>query len=138
MSAGPPGSLRVLIVDDDVVASRALAKLLRHQGHNVTTAHTLAGALALGTHGAAPDLLVCDVDLPDGDGCELLRRLRAFYGGRHMAAVAVTGHGEEWAERCREAGYGWFLIKPLRFEKLLQVVAAVVAGGNGALKAATT
>lgn len=78
-------ALRILAVDDHEDSARAVAMLLRRAGHEVTTAHTLAGALALGTGSAAPDLLLCDIDLPDGDGCELLRRLRAYYRGTELA-----------------------------------------------------
>ena len=117
-----PRALRILLVDDHEASARALARLLRHQGYLVTTAYTFAGALAL----AAPstlDLLICDVDLPDGDGCELLRRLRAFFGGRDIAAIAVTGH-EGWAEECRRAGYARLLSKPLRLDDVLEAVRA--------------
>jgi two-component system CheB/CheR fusion protein len=124
MSNAQPRPLRILLVDDHEDSAHAMAHLLRHAGHVVTTAHTLAGALVLGTAGAAPDLLLCDIGLPDGDGCELLRRLRAFYGGRELPAVAVTGHGDEWVERCRDAGYGRFLVKPVAFGELLEAVAA--------------
>lgn len=123
MSTAQPRPLRILLVDNHEDSALAMAHLLRRAGHVVTTAHTLAEAFALGTGGTPPDLLLCDNDLPDGDGCELVRRLRAFHGGE-LPAVAVTGHGEEWVERCREAGYGRFLVKPVLFAELLEAVAA--------------
>ena len=114
-------SLRILVVDDHADSAQALAKLLQHEGHSVATAYTLAGALALGT--AAPlDMLVCDVDLPHGDGSELLRRLQSFRGGRELPAIAVTGFGNEWLEVCRMAGYRTFLTKPVEFVNLLKAI----------------
>ena len=113
-------ALRILLVDDHEASARALARLLRHQGFVVTTAYTFAGALAL----AAPnsvDLLICDVDLPDGDGCELLRRMRAFFGGRTIPAIAVTGH-EGLLDECRKAGYARYLSKPLRLDDVIEAV----------------
>ena len=113
---------QVLVVDDHEDSAEALAMILRRLGYSVTLAHTLAGALTLGTVSGPPAVLLCDITLPDGDGCELLRRLRAFYGGRELPAIAITGHGNEWEGRCREAGYSRFLQKPVAFEA---VVAAV-------------
>lgn len=118
-----PQALRILLVDDHEASARALARLLRHQGYLVTTAYTFAGALAL----AAPtsvDVLICDVDLPDGNGCDLLRRLRTFFGGRTIPAIAVTGH-EGLIEESRRAGYGRFLYKPLRLDDVLEAVRAI-------------
>jgi len=65
-------------------------------------------------------MVVSDVGLPDGDGCELLERLRAFYGGRDLPAIAMSGLGDAaLVERCRRAGYRLFLMKPLTFEQLV-------------------
>ena len=75
---------------------------------------------------AAPgglDLLICDIDLPDGNGCDLLRRLRDFFSGRAIPAIAVTGH-DGWIEECRCAGYASYLSKPLRLDDVLGAVRA--------------
>jgi CheY-like chemotaxis protein len=118
-----PAPLRILVVDDHEESARALARLLRHEGYVVTTAHSIAGAMALVVGQRPVDLLLSDIDLPDGNGCDLLGRLRAFHGGRDITAVALTGHGEEsWIEECQRAGYRHFLLKPVRFEEVLAVV----------------
>jgi two-component system, chemotaxis family, CheB/CheR fusion protein len=124
MTDRSPRPLRILVVDDHEDSAHAMGALLRRLGHVVTVAHTLAGAVALGTGGAAPDLLLCDINLPDGDGCDLLRRLRADGGGREQAAVAISGFGDEWVERCRGAGFARFLTKPVKFDEVLEAVAA--------------
>ena len=124
MTAAPAAPLHVLVIDDHEDSAHLLARLLRHEGHTVAVAHTLFSALALGTV-VRPGLVICDIDLPDGDGCELLRRLRAFYGGRELSAVAVTGYGNEWVERCHQAGYARFFTKPVEFAALLEVAAAL-------------
>jgi CheY-like chemotaxis protein len=115
-------ALRILLVDDHEASARALARLLRHQGFLVATAYTFAGALALAAPNAV-DLLICDVGLPDGDGCELLRQMRAFFGGRTIPAIAVTGH-DGLIDKCRKAGYVRCLSKPLRLEDVLEAVRA--------------
>lgn len=118
-------ALRILLVDDHEASARALARLLRHQGFIVTTAYTMAGALALAAP-AGPDALICDVDLPDGNGCDLLLRLRAFLAPRPLPAVAITGH-EGWVEECTRAGYTRFLYKPLRLDDVLEAIRAVTS-----------
>jgi CheY-like chemotaxis protein len=69
------------------------------------------------------DVLISDIDLPDGDGCELLRRLRAFYGGRAVTAIALSGLADEpLSEACKRAGFGHFLVKPVTFDQVLAAV----------------
>ena len=122
-SASQPLSLRLLIVDDHKDSARALSRLLRHEGHVVTTAHTVAGALAMVAGQSPMDVLISDIGLPDGDGCDLLRRLRLFYGGRDVAAVALSGLGDaDFIERCREAGFREFLVKPVAFEQVMETL----------------
>jgi two-component system, chemotaxis family, CheB/CheR fusion protein len=122
-SSPPARPLRILVVDDHEESARALSRLLRHEGHVVTTAHSIIGAMALIVGQRPVELLLSDIDLPDGDGCDLLGRLRAFYGGRDIPAVALTGHGEQaWVEQCRQAGYRTFLLKPVRYDELIAAV----------------
>ena len=122
-SASPSTSLRLLIVDDHQDSARALSRLLRHEGHWVTTAHTVLGALALVVGQPPVDVLISDIGLPDGDGCDLLRRLRAFYGGREIAALALSGMDDEaLITRCREAGFSQLLVKPVAFEQVVEAL----------------
>ena len=125
MSNPPRRVMRILVVDDHESLAQALARLLRHEGHVVTTANTFASALALGTGPDPPDTLVCDIDLPDGDGCDLLRRLVAVRGDRALPAIAVTGFSEDWVERCRMAGYRQLLTKPFQFAEILKAINAL-------------
>src|SRR5215210_867849 len=115
---------RILLVDDHEASARALSRLLRSHGYHVTTAYTFNGALALAAAPGVVDLLICDVDLPDGNGCELLRRLRAFFGGRAIPGIAITGH-DGWVEESARAGYGRFLHKPLQLDDVLEAIEAL-------------
>jgi CheY-like chemotaxis protein len=125
-ASAPHQPVRILIVDDHVDSARALSRLFRHEGYGVVTAHTVAGALALLAGQPPVQFVVSDVGLPDGDGCELLERLRAFYGGRDLPAIAMSGLGDAaLVERCRRAGYRLFLMKPLTFEQVIDAVRAV-------------
>ena len=95
--------LRILLVDDHPDTLRVLALLLRRCGHEVRTADTLEGAVRIALD-APPEVLLTDLELPDGDGWELLRRLRT--ADPSVRGVALSGHtGEPYAERCRDAGF---------------------------------
>lgn len=88
-------------------------------GHTVRAAGSCAEARA--ALGAAEfDLLLCDVGLPDGDGCALMRELRERHG---MEAVALTGHTDDASrERFRAAGVSHLLAKPFTLKQLREVV----------------
>jgi signal transduction histidine kinase len=107
---------RVLIVDDNVDAAEALGDLLREYGHTVRTAH---GALA-GIGEALrmrPEIVLLDISMPDADGYEVARRLRAELDGTML--VALTGFGEgRHRERSREAGFDHHLTKPVDMRDL--------------------
>jgi CheY-like chemotaxis protein len=116
-------ALRILLVDDDAQSLSALGRLLRRTGHDVREAPSIAEAFRLAL-ADPPELLLSDLDLPDGDGCELLRRLRALHP--HVRAVAVSGFtGAPHEQRCRDAGYERLLVKPLLFEQVLSALDGV-------------
>ena len=113
-------ALRILVVDDHADSLRVLALLLRRCGHVVWEAGTVDGALRL-ARDDAPDVLLSDLELPDGDGCELLRRLRA--ADSSVRGVALSGHtGEPYDGRCRDAGFEVLLVKGTGFERILEAV----------------
>jgi PAS domain S-box-containing protein len=109
-----PADRRILFVEDDIMTARIMAKLLRQNGYNVTTANSLAGALEVPFE--EYDLVVSDIGLPDGSGLELMRTIRL----RHdVPGIALTGFGmEEDIRKSREAGFVAHLTKPLDFAKL--------------------
>jgi CheY-like chemotaxis protein len=116
--------LHILVVDDQADSASALARLLRHESHRVKVAHTVAGAVALAAGAQPIDLLISDIGLPDGNGCDLLLHLREHYRRQDLSAIALTGHGEEhWLEECQRAGYRHFLVKPVVFQDLLKSIA---------------
>jgi CheY-like chemotaxis protein len=121
--------LRVLVVDDNLDAAQALALLLRLRGHDVRVA--LDGAQAL-TEAAAhrPHVAFLDIDLPDIDGYELARRLRADPVQAVARLVALTGHTHDEDRRlATAAGFDELLIKPIGLEEL---TAALPLSGGGA------
>lgn len=98
--------------------------LLSAAGHRVREADGFASALAV-ARDEPLDVLITDIGLPDGDGCDLLARVSAL---RSVKAVAVSGYaGPEHVERFRAAGFDAFVAKPLDADALLTTVRAVAA-----------
>jgi CheY-like chemotaxis protein len=115
----PIGSsgLRILLVDDNADTLRYLSTVLRRRGHEVVSADCVAGArAAVNEAQAPPGLLLSDIDLPDGDGMDLMRELSA--AGR-IPGIAVSGFGAEGDRRNRhEAGFVEHLTKPIDMTSL--------------------
>ena len=119
-----PGAhvMRVLVVDDNVDGCMMLAHLLRIQGYGVQTAHT--GPEALATAQAwRPDAVLLDIGLPQLDGYEVARRLRADPGLKNVRLIATTGYGNEKdLQLAREAGCDAHLVKPLEFGDVVKLL----------------
>ena len=100
-----------------------LRQLLEHAGHEVHDAgdgpQGIDAALRL-----EPDVALIDVGLPEIDGYEVARRIRAE-SRRDMLLVALTGYGlAEDRERALAAGFDLHLVKPVDFDRLFDVLAA--------------
>ncbi|HEU4516293.1 MAG TPA: PAS domain S-box protein [Steroidobacteraceae bacterium] len=120
-------ALRVLVVDDNRDAADSCATLLELEGHRTATAYTGTGGLALGD-AFHPQAVLLDIGLPDVNGYEIARRIRATDWGRHIYLVAITGWGQEAdRERAFAAGFDHHLTKPVTpqvIETLLRELAA--------------
>jgi two-component system, sensor histidine kinase len=102
-----------------------MQEVLRFSGHDVRTARDGASGLALAAE-ARPDVALIDIGLPDVDGYEVARRMRAAPGGRRIGLVAITGYGQaEDQRRAYEAGFDAHLTKPVAPERLKQVMAGL-------------
>jgi PAS domain S-box-containing protein len=120
----PDQLLRLLIVEDHADTALLLKRLLEGSGFAVETAGSVAEALkaADGTHF---DVLVSDLGLPDGTGCELMRQMR----DRHpLKGIAMSGYGmEEDLRRSREAGFSEHLVKPVDISSLERAILNLVS-----------
>lgn len=115
-------SLRVLLAEDEPVSQQAAAALLRRAGHEVTVVGDGRAVLAA-VERERYDLVLMDVQMPDMDGIEATRRIRALSDGAGNTAglriVALTASAVPGAaERCRAAGADAVLEKPLRLSAL--------------------
>jgi PAS domain S-box-containing protein len=118
---------RILVVDDEPALREYLARALRQKGHQVSVAADGESALAaLAAH--PPEILLLDLSLPDRDGMEVLRLLRA---GDRVAArtpvLLISGRGLP-SDRVRglRAGGDDFLVKPFDTEELLARIEALL------------
>jgi CheY-like chemotaxis protein len=105
------------VVDDHADTLATLARVLRRAGYTVETADTMAEAEKRLDQ---CDVLVSDIGLPDGDGCELMQRFKARGG---QAGIAITGFGqEEDIRRSAEAGFAQHLVKPIAIPVLFDAL----------------
>ena len=119
--------LTVLVVDDQSDARDLIKRVLEDCGAAVLTAGSAADALVL-VEAHRPDVLVTDIGMPDADGFELLRRVRALgpeRGGR-VPAIALTAFARsEDRTRALRAGFLVHVSKPVDPSELVATVASV-------------
>ena len=119
---------RILVVDDDRDGLTVLARLLRLAGHEVQTAASVGEALTV-AGGHPCDVLVTDIGLPDGNGFDLMRKLKTMYP---LPAIALTGWTEEQSEQGGQAaGFERYLVKPVQFDELLTAIRDLTTTGRG-------
>jgi PAS domain S-box-containing protein len=114
---------RVLVVDDSADAADSLAMLLELEGHEVTTAYSASAALEAAAR-LHPEVAFIDIGLPQMDGYEVARRLRATENGREIRLVALTGYGQpDDRAEARRAGFDHHLMKPADWESVGAILA---------------
>ncbi|MCP3722597.1 ATP-binding protein [Paraburkholderia sp. CNPSo 3272] len=118
-----PGSVRILLVDDNPDALISLRILLELEGHEVSTAGTGRDAIRLVAQ-VRPEVAIVDVGLPDVDGFDVARAVRSDPTLDDVTLVALTGYAAESDKsRALAAGFDYHLTKPLSLEKLQYLLA---------------
>ena len=109
----PAPTNRILIVDDNRDGAASLAMLLKVLGNETRTAHDGLQGVEM-AESFKPDAIVLDIGLPQLNGYEVCRRIRAQPWGKQMLIVAATGWGqEEDRRRSKEAGFDHHFVKPV-------------------------
>ncbi|MCK6548557.1 sigma-54 dependent transcriptional regulator [Myxococcota bacterium] len=122
--SGADGARELLIVEDERNLRALMGDLVARDGLVVTACETIAEAERVLAH-HAPDLMILDVKLPDGDGLDLLDRVRAR--GLSTPAIVVTAFGTvDRAVHALRAGACDFLVKPFDNVRLSSAVAAAL------------
>ena len=125
----PVKGLRILLVEDSLYNQKLAVGLLEKQGHVVSVAGNGAEAidrLQEGPH----DLVLMDVQMPDVDGLEATRRIRAGerLTGEHIPIIAMTAQALQGdREKCLESGMDDYLTKPVRARELQDRITQVLA-----------
>lgn len=119
---------RVLIVDDHPVMRRGLRELLQHEGDFEICGEADGHAQALElVRTSSPDLVVVDISLKDGNGLQLVERIRD--SGPSVAALVWSMHDEElFAERALRVGAMGYVNKQASASEVVQAVREVLAG----------
>jgi len=138
-AAGAPardaGPLSVLVVEDSSDGREGLRQLLELKSYRVRMAADGGEALDA-VREERPDVALVDIGLPDMDGYEVARRLRAEEdGGEPLPLIALTGYGQPDDRReALEAGFDLHLVKPVDPDQLFGLLADLAAEGGGGKK----
>ncbi len=125
LSPTPSRRYRRLVADDNEDAVTTLALLLSQLGHDVRTARDGAQAVAVAAT-FQPEVALLDIGMPELDGHEACRLIRAQPGGDTMLFVALSGWGQdEDKRRARDAGFLHHLVKPVDPDALTALLQAL-------------
>jgi PAS domain S-box-containing protein len=127
---GQLGRRSVLVIEDNADTRDVLKFMLEVEGAHVDTAERgeegVRAAAAL-----HPDVILCDIGLPDIDGMEVARRIRAGDGGGAVRLIALTGYGQaEDVRQAMAAGFEAHLTKPINLDQLMALL-VVDRGASG-------
>jgi signal transduction histidine kinase len=120
---GLANGLRILIIDDNVDSSKGMAICLERSGHEVHMAHDGDAGIAAAAE-LEPDVVLLDIGLPDLDGYQVARQLRAHASLRETPLIAISGFGADSDRRkALESGFNGYLVKPVSFDALEAMLA---------------
>ncbi len=118
---------RILVVDDHELNLKLLERLLELEGHEARAAESLAAAERALTE-EQPAMIVLDVNLPDGNGLELTRRLKAHPMSASIPIVACTaGVTPDDEHHALEAGCDAYVSKPIDLRRFAAVIATMLS-----------
>jgi two-component system, OmpR family, response regulator len=125
---------KILIIEDQATMRRNVALMLQLEGHNALTAANGIEGMEI-TRREQPDLILCDVMMPEMDGHAFLCALREDQALSHTPFVFLTAKGDknDVREGC-DLGANAYLTKPVIREDLLAAVNAWVKGTNDEVK----
>ncbi len=120
--SNPPAMSTVLLIEDNADSREMMSMLLGMLGYQVLEAANGTDGLGLARR-EQPAIAVVDIGLPDLDGYEVARQLRADDALKNMTIIALTGYGQD-ADRKRAlaAGFDSHLVKPLNMDVLVNTI----------------
>ena len=122
---------RILIVEDNEENRDALSRRLERRGFEVLMATDGASGVEMAKT-EKPDLILMDMNMPQVDGWEATRRIKAEKDLHDIPVIALTAHAMAGdRERALEAGCTDYHTKPIEFPKLMTQIETVLSPGNG-------
>jgi two-component system cell cycle response regulator DivK len=122
---------RILLVEDNEMNRDMLARRLQKRGYVVILATTGTEGVAM-ARSERPDLVLMDMSLPEIDGWEATRLLRADPGGAALRIIALTAHAMEGdREKSLAAGCNDYETKPVDIDRLVKKMTALLDGAGG-------
>ena len=123
-------ALRILVADDNRDAAQTLGIVLRMSGHEVVVVHDGAEAVRVSAT-QQPEVAILDIGMPEMNGYDAARRIRAADCSPRTVLVALTGWGQLAAlQRARDAGFAHHFTKPVDTSALERMLAEVAAGAD--------
>jgi two-component system cell cycle response regulator DivK len=117
----------ILVIEDDEMNIDMITQRLELRGYRVVAAADGLRGIDLALE-EAPDLILMDVSLPEVDGWEATRRLKAAAATRHIPVVALTAHAMEGdREKASKAGCDAYETKPVDFQRLLSTMETLLS-----------
>lgn len=121
---------RILIVEDNEENRDSLSRRLQRRGFDVSLAPDGKAGVEMAL-AEKPDLILMDMNMPEVDGWEATRRIKAAPEGKDIAVIALTAHamgGDR--ERALEAGCAEYHTKPIEFPKLMEQIETILQNRN--------
>jgi len=135
----PSRPLRVLLVEDNPINVKVGQSHLRRMGHQCTVAASGKEAIAA-LSAKTFDVVLMDLEMPEMDGFETTRRIRAGEAGeagKNVAIVALTAHAvSDYKLRCLAAGMDDYISKPVKFLEMATILERIAGGETAKLSAA--
>lgn len=123
-----PLSLRVLVVEDSEESAKIISKLLEKAGYQVETTRNGTEAITV-AKSFLPHAVLVDIGLPGLDGYQVARQIRADQEGALL--IATTGlSGTEALRYSEAAGFSHHMVKPLDFDRLIQLIGSAGQASN--------
>jgi DNA-binding response OmpR family regulator len=117
-SRSPRPAWRVLVIEDHADTADAMQIVLARHGYDVRLARSLAEGRRLAQQPF--DVLVSDLQLPDGSGLDLMRELAAR---GPVKGIAMSGFGDQGdVQRSREAGFEHHFVKPVEIQRVIDAI----------------
>ena len=113
---------KVLVIEDYLPSAQALQWAMEAIGHEVQVASDGKGAIAQ-SETFVPDIVLCDIKLPDMSGYEICKQMRANPKFHNTLFLAQTGLADRASkQRSSKAGFHYHLVKPIDINKLFELV----------------